>query len=205
MSNKSMNLFLQTALSSTFVALFDGSNCIDKEYTYLDFKSDNKYVADISNLLTRNLLKPVDISRIYVLGGPGYFTGIRAGLVIAKAFLDSLFMSVGMINSFDYLRTCITYQGDCSIVIASSRKEGYLAQFAGKNKVSEKLIPLVQLTNLLDQGKVFSETSFIQEIYQVEPISALPILAQEFRIVSRSEDIIPHYFRSETDLFQATP
>jgi tRNA threonylcarbamoyl adenosine modification protein YeaZ len=201
MNQMKEQIFLQTALSSTFVALMRGQ-CVDHIPTYLDFKSDNIYVSDIGSILTRNLLKPADLQRIYVLTGPGYFTGIRAGLVIAKALQDSLHIEVGLIDSFDYLRACLPGDEDLAILIAASRKEGYLACFEGSKKVSEELISLTQLEAIQRSTKVYTETAFIQEIYAVSHVIAAPILPQKVCIVLKSEDILPHYIRSEADLFR---
>jgi tRNA threonylcarbamoyl adenosine modification protein YeaZ len=197
-------IFLQTALSHTFVALYANNTCIDQVQTCLDFKSDNIYVADMGTLLSRNLLKPPDLKRISVLTGPGYFTGIRAGLVIAKALCDSLALEVGLVDSFDYLRAGMPLSGNCAIVIAASRKEGYLAYFKGQKKVSEEMIALTRIEEIQKKEKVYSETPFIQEIYAVEPITAKPILPTEVTVVSRSEEICPHYIRGEADLFKAS-
>jgi tRNA A37 threonylcarbamoyladenosine modification protein TsaB len=198
------SIFFQTALSGTFVALLSGLECIDHVNTYLDFKSDNVYVWDAGNLMARNLIKPSHLSRVYVLVGPGYFTGIRSGLVIAKALLDSLSLEVGLIDSFEYLRACLMHEGDCAIVVAASRKEGYIAYFSGREKVREEMISLTQIESIQKETKLFSETTFIQEIYSVEPITAIPVIPPNYKLVRKSCDIVPHYVRSESDLFRTS-
>lgn len=201
MPDQGIDIFLQTALSHTFVALYQGLEVIDVIPTYLDFKSDNIYVADMESLLSRHLFKPNHLRRIYVLTGPGYFTGIRAGLIIAKAFCDSLPVEIGLINSFDYLRACILEEVNVSIVIAASRKEGYLARFHHQQKVSEELIPLSTLEMLHGKEKLFSETPFLQTSFSVHPILSQPVLPAVVSIVSESNQVIPHYLRGESDLF----
>lgn len=202
MPERSIQIFLQTALSHTFVALLKGSESVDLIKTYLDFKSDNTYVADMETLLARNLFKPGQLDRIYVLTGPGYFTGIRAGLVIAKAFCDSLRINVGLMDSFDYLRACIPEEKDVSIVIAASRKEGYLARFQNRQKVSEELIALSMLESLPGKEAIFSETPFIQTTFAAIPIHPKPVLCKTIHLVTESAQMIPHYIRGEADLFQ---
>lgn len=196
------SLFLQTALSRTFAALFHEQTCVDQIDTYLDFKSDNTYVADISTLLNRNLLKPSDLKRFYLLAGPGYFTGIRAGIVIAKGFCDVGALKVGLLSSFDYLRACIPGSQDLAVVIATSRKEGYIAYFEGTHKTTEALIPLSELESLGKKWDLFSETPFIQDLYGVKPIDPLPLLPGAVQWTNTSEGILPHYLRGELDLFR---
>lgn len=198
-------IFFQTALSGTFVSIFKGRECLDQVHTYLDFKSDNVYVLDARNLLDRNIIKPLDLRKVFVLVGPGYFTGIRAGLVIAKALHDSLSLGVGLIDSFVYLRACLPIPGNCSIVIAASHKEGYIANFEGQKKVSEEMIPLSKIESIQKERTLYSETPFIQETYCVNPIIAKPLLPPNYKLVNRSEDIVPHYIRSEANLFTVTP
>ena len=205
MKAKSYTLFLQTALSRTFIALLAENSCIDILQTYLDFKSDNTYVFNTQQLLQKNNLKPSDINTIFVLKGPGYFTGIRAGLVIAKAFCDTLQMAIGILSSFTYLRSCISTMEDCAILIAASRKEGYIAYFKGEQNVKEEIIHLKQIDAIKENWHIYSETPFLVETYGFTEIKPQAIISNDYKLVRNTKDIQPHYMRSVTDLFQTMP
>jgi len=205
MKDKLTSLFLQTALSHTFIALLSNNTCIDIKRTHLDFKSDNTYVFDTGELLKRNNKKPGDIGTLYVLEGPGYFTGIRAGLVIAKAFCDTIHLPIGLLSSFAYLRACISSREDCAILIASSRKEGYIAYFQGTQSVKEEIIQLEQVETIKERWKIYSETPFLVESYGVEEIELKANLPGPIKIVRETFHITPNYRRSITDLFASKP
>lgn len=78
------SLFLDTAASYIVISLFEDLNKIDE---YIDENSKNlskDFLPLVDNLLKKNNLKIQDINKIFVVVGPGSFTGIRVGVTAAK-------------------------------------------------------------------------------------------------------------------------
>lgn len=98
-----ISLFISTATDRIIVAIIKENEVI---YNYNDVNS-NKLSEIIMPIIdeafhTTNL-KPNDIDRIYVVNGPGSFTGIRVGVTIAKVMAWGLKRPIIPISSLELL------------------------------------------------------------------------------------------------------
>ena len=87
-----ISLFLDTSSKKLVVYLVR-----DKDILYfkeLETTNDHsKYLVPfIDEALKQNNLSPKDINKIYVVNGPGSFTGTRIGVTVGKVFAYSIGM-----------------------------------------------------------------------------------------------------------------
>lgn len=197
-----VSIFIETTLSKTFISLFTNNIIIETMYTELDFKSDNTYVFDLSIMLNKHLLNVNLIDEIIVVNGPGYFTGIRSGVIIAKAFFYSLGIKVAIIDSFTFLRNCIEIESDCGILIPASKRECYLCRFNGFKKVEESIISTKDISILKNEISLFAESLDLSTTYSINFIELKPTLNLDYEFVETIDEIKPFYMRSEESLFQ---
>jgi len=94
-----ISLFLDTSSKKLAVYLVK-----DKEILYekeLETINDHsKYLVPfIDEALKQNNLSPKDINKIYVVNGPGSFTGTRIGVTVGKVFAYSIDINVIPVSS----------------------------------------------------------------------------------------------------------
>lgn len=108
-----MCLFLNTASNYLHVALVADNNLKDEVYEKYDRDLSKMALFRVKELLEKNGLEPNDIDKIYVVRGPGSFTGLRVGVTIAKTYawgcdkelysLSNLFVMACSLKGYDYV------------------------------------------------------------------------------------------------------
>ncbi|MBR3199365.1 MAG: tRNA (adenosine(37)-N6)-threonylcarbamoyltransferase complex dimerization subunit type 1 TsaB [Bacilli bacterium] len=115
-------LFINSATANLVVAII-----IDGKITYLYDYNDGsetsyKIMPVIENAFKKSNIKPNDIDKIFVVNGPGSFTGIRVGLTVAKIMAYSLSIPVVPISSLEVMAS--GYEEDVISLIDARR--GYV-------------------------------------------------------------------------------
>lgn len=196
----SIDLLIQTVLDETQIALFHDQKCISEVIKKADFKSDNTFVRDIADCLKNAHITDEEIQSVTILTGPGYFTGIRAGIVIAKAWMDVRSIPVRLVSSFDYIRERILTEDHPVILIKASKTEAYAGYYDFQSLTKQVCIridtPLSQEWSWYTPSSSFST---IPGVHYIHPSPHLPMLYNE---VTHSEQILPQYGRSLDELFQ---
>lgn len=197
------HLLLQTVLDETAVALFQDDR-LHRTVTHIaDNQSDNTFVQDIHSILEQSSVDPQKIASITILQGPGYFTGIRAGMVIAKAWADIMNTPVRLISTFDYLMGSLTdFSAKTTFVIRASKLEGYVGFFQDGVLVEEKCLPLKEISFLHSDWVWMTPSTAFQNIPGLHVINPSPYLPTQFHTVTSSENLVPVYGRSLEELFR---
>lgn len=81
-----IDLFIDTSLSYIRIALFKDNYLIDSINKFVDKDLSKLFVYEIRELFFKNNIKFNEVNKIYVVTGPGSFTGIRVGLTFVKVF-----------------------------------------------------------------------------------------------------------------------
>lgn len=100
-----MSLFLDTSNFKLIVGIIDEENNKVVSYYNEEVKGDmsSKALCVVRDLIEKSKLIPDDIDKIYIVNGPGSFTGIRIGVTIAKVFAWSLNKKIIPISSLEVL------------------------------------------------------------------------------------------------------
>ena len=123
-----ISLFLDTSTSRMIVGLFkDNKELILKnEEAHNDLSS--KVLPTIRLILEESKIKLEDIDEIYVVNGPGSFTGVRIGVTIAKTLAVSLNKPIYEVSELQLLATSSNKKYIAPMIDA---RRGYL--YAGFN------------------------------------------------------------------------
>ncbi|MDD3048757.1 MAG: tRNA (adenosine(37)-N6)-threonylcarbamoyltransferase complex dimerization subunit type 1 TsaB [Bacilli bacterium] len=91
-------LFLDTSSDNLSVAIID--NDIIKERTLSATNNYSKHaLVELETIFNEAKIEPIDINKLFVINGPGSFTGVRIGVTIIKTFAWSLNKPVIPISS----------------------------------------------------------------------------------------------------------
>lgn len=98
-----ISLFLDTSSSNMIIGIYE-----DNKELYLDIEKNNndlseKLLPAIKKALESINKKINDIDSIYVVNGPGSFTGIRIGVTVAKTISWSLNKKINIISELELL------------------------------------------------------------------------------------------------------
>lgn len=103
-----INLFIDTCTKYLILALYEDNDVIE----YLQIEADNNLsvllLPKIDELLKKANLKINDVDRIYVVNGPGSFTGIRIGVTTAKTIAYGLKKEICTVSELEVLASVDT-------------------------------------------------------------------------------------------------
>lgn len=147
-------LFLDTASSRVIISVIRNNEIV---FT-VNLKNDNNLSNKLMILIDENFkkynLKPTDINKIFVVNGPGSFTGIRCGVTVAKTLAFLLNIEITAISELETMVSGYDEQV-CPIIDA---RRGYV--FAGiydgvKNLAPDRYISYDEITKGF-KGKIVS-------------------------------------------------
>lgn len=97
-------LFIDTATSNLIISIIKDMEmiyCFNEEVK----ESSSKIMAVVDEAFNKTNIKPTDIDKIFVVNGPGSFTGIRVGLTLAKVMAWSLNIPLIPLSKLELLAT----------------------------------------------------------------------------------------------------
>lgn len=117
-----ISLFIDTSTTNSIVALYKGVNALEiiKEENIRDVSSH--IMPMIDRLFKNNNLKIKQLNKIFVVNGPGSFTGLRIGVTIAKTLAWSLNIPVVPVSSLEVLAST-NFDGDYIIPYIDARRD----------------------------------------------------------------------------------
>lgn len=204
MSPVRLQFLLQTTLRQSIFAVFLNSNYLSSHKMVLDHRSDNTYVYDLRTLIAHAGLDLSLIQEFYLVNGPGFFTGIRSGVIIGKAVYQLLKPKMFLVSSFSYLATHINPKPKhFGILISGSQREGYFQEFTPQGQGEASILPYALAQEKAKLFPVYTDqekNSIEWGLNYLEPQAIFPSESQE---IFDLKDLLPNYVRTEDDLFRS--
>lgn len=153
-----ISLFIDTSSSTTILALY--SDCQEKA----SIKEDN--MRDVSanimvlldKLLDQAQIKLKSINKIFVVNGPGSFTGLRIGVTIAKTLAWSLKIPVVPVSSLEVLAST-TFDSDYIVPYIDARRNYVFGAIYDKKLdtvIVDQYLHINSLLSYLNDNKTYS-------------------------------------------------
>jgi len=123
-------LAFDTATSAVTVALHDGDRLLS-EHTVVDARRHGELLAPgISRVLADAGVSASDLTGIAVGVGPGPFTGLRVGLMTARAMADALAIPVHGVCTLDIVAAEVVCETPFLVATDARRREIYWATYS---------------------------------------------------------------------------
>ncbi|ALD66076.1 tRNA (adenosine(37)-N6)-threonylcarbamoyltransferase complex dimerization subunit type 1 TsaB [Spiroplasma cantharicola] len=186
-----MNLFLDTSNNKLIIILEKNNEIIDSFFLDNQIRISDITINELNNLLKNNRLTIKDIDNLYVIKGPGSYTGVRVGITIVKTLKT-------LNNKFKiYVLSSLAFQASTKKVISILDAKGkniYLGIYdKGKNIIEDQLVPLEYLKDFEQQFLNFRLVEDYKEIDFKECYLQTKIFFQEIKEI---KDIKPLYIKS---------
>jgi tRNA threonylcarbamoyl adenosine modification protein YeaZ len=122
-------LAFDTATPAVTVALHDGER-VRAECTVVDARRHGELLSPgVQRVLADAGVSASDLTKIAVGVGPGPFTGLRVGLVTARAMSDALDIPVVGVCTLDVLAADVVCEGRFLVATDARRREVYWATY----------------------------------------------------------------------------
>ena len=163
-----MSLFIDTSNFKLIVGVINEKD--NKVCSYYNdvLKSDlsEKALVVIKECIDKAKIRPIDIDKIYVVNGPGSFTGVRIGVTIAKTYGWSLNKKVIPVSSLEVLSSCDTNAKYVASLIDARRGYVYAGIYDNSLKVyrKDKYIDLEEFKRIIPKDSIIVSDDDIEGV-----------------------------------------
>lgn len=161
MSELLKSLVIDSATPYLYIALYQGDSEIEAYYKEGHNDHSVKLMSELEGMLKRQNMRVKDLDRIVIGIGPGSYTGLRVGVVIAKMFGWTLDIPVYQVSSLALLASSMD-EGIVIPAVDARRGNAFLGLYEVKDHILHQLKE-EELTNLKDYEEtlVGAKTIFV--------------------------------------------
>ena len=188
------SLFIDTSTNHLILAHFDQNKLIDMIDQVVLKDMSSQLFLFLDELLNRNSVSVQDLEKIYVVVGPGSFTGVRIGVTVAKTMAWGLNIPIVPISSLEVLASTGGDDYVCSFIDA---RRDYV--YAGvydvdlNSVISDSYVSVDNLHKMIDE-QIDGSVSYVSYDSTERFSSVFPKLDLE-RVISKYQDhvgVYPH-------------
>ena len=185
-------LVIDSASKFLYIGLYEDLECLGKYYAEGNNDHSVKLMSEIENIFRKNNVKVKDLDEIIIGIGPGSYTGLRIGVVVAKMFAWNDDIPVRTVSSLAIYASSITTEGLILSEIDARRGNSFLGLY---KKVGKTLV-------LADDEKLINLEEYkesIKESYEVvgsgEPNLEVILNSDITTLVKDIHGLNPNYLR----------
>ncbi len=131
-----ITLFIDSSRKKLSIALALNNKLINLSSVESHFKHSNFLMNEIKKILDKSNLSINNIDNIVVLNGPGSFTGIRVGVVVAKTLAWALNKDIYAVNNLKALK--IGTDNDIVLSVIYDKDDfSYVGKYEGKKEIED--------------------------------------------------------------------
>lgn len=162
-----ISLFLDSSDKKVIVALFNGGKLIDSIIEENDNHLSEKFLPMIERIIAKNQLQIDNIDAIYVINGPGSFTGVRVGVTTAKVMAWGLKKRIIPISELALLATTLTNK-KYIVPYIDARRNAVYAGIYDKNLNSVMADAYISIDNLMKKIDHIEDVEFVSYYNNIE-------------------------------------
>ena len=199
-----LTLSFDTNFNKTYIVLKNDEKIITSEN--LESKDGNYHSAffmpTLQKILKENNILIKDIDAIGVNIGPGSFTGIRAGITIARVLCQQTNTKLIGINSLKILSKINTSNTKTIVILDARKNRVYYAEFENNNTIIEPtLIEKDELINKIDKNAFIITDKSIGEFLSEQEIKTIQYEENDDNIGLYLSEIITEELKNSSDDF----
>ena len=147
-----ISLFIDTSLSSVSISVIKD----DKILSLIEKDIPNMHSIYTTSYLKKALddanINPLEIDNIYIVNGPGSFTGLRIGVTIAKTYGYLIDKNLTPVSTLKAIAISSDYKGIIMSIIKANKSNYYVGIYDKnyQNVIEEKFINLSNLMDLVN-------------------------------------------------------
>ena len=185
-------LVIDSASKFLYVALYSDLECLGKYYAEGNNDHSVKLMSEIERIFESSNVKVKDLDEIIIGIGPGSYTGLRIGVVVAKMFAWNNDIPVRTISSLAMFASSSSFNGLILTEIDARRGNSFLGLY---RKTGNKLI--LEDEESLSNLENYKES--IKENYEVvnkgEPNIEVLLNSDILTLVKDIHGLNPNYLR----------
>lgn len=162
-----ISLFLDSSDKKVIVALLSGGKLIDSIIEENDNHLSEKFLPMIERIIAKNQLQIDNIDAIYVINGPGSFTGVRIGVTTAKVMAWGLKKRIIPISELALLATTLTNK-KYIVPYIDARRNAVYAGIYDKNLNSVMADAYISIDNLMKKIDHIEDVEFVSYYNNIE-------------------------------------
>lgn len=198
-----ISLFLDSSDKKVVVAVLKNEKIIDFVIEDNDNHLSEKFLPLISNIISKNDLKINDVDKIYIVNGPGSFTGIRVGVTTAKVMAWGLKKTIIPISELELLATTKTNKKYIIPYIDARRNAVYAGMYdSNLNNIFEDVyITEEKLINKIKRRAKLDDCEFVS-FYNNFNDTVIPNISIEKIVEKHRNDnginpheVVPNYLK----------
>lgn len=184
-------LVIDSATPHLYISLLDGEKVIEEYFQKGNNDHSVTLMPTIEEMFTKNKISINDINEIIIGVGPGSYTGVRIGVVIAKMFAWTKEIPVKTVSTLALMASSSTKDGKVLAMIDARRNNAFMGEFVLEQGVLSYL-----------NEEVFGDKSLkenvIEECNVVEfgkPNMKVILQSNVLRVVDDIHLLAPNYLR----------
>lgn len=162
-----ISLFLDSSDRKVIVALLSGGKLIDSIIEENDNHLSEKFLPMIERIIAKNQLQIDNIDAIYVINGPGSFTGVRVGVTTAKVMAWGLKKRIIPISELALLATTLTNK-KYIVPYIDARRNAVYAGIYDKNLNSVMADAYISIDDLMKKIDHIEDVEFVSYYNNIE-------------------------------------
>jgi len=192
MGKSLIRLVIDTSSKYLFVALYKDTEYLGKYYQEGFNDHSVKLMIEIETIFNENKMKVMNVDEIIIGIGPGSYTGLRVGVVVAKVFGWNNSIPVKSISSLALLASSSSSNNLIISVIDARRGNAFIGSYKNISNVLTK-IKNDQLDNLEDfKSQIIEEYDIVEN---GEPDLSKILKSNLLENVDDIHSLSPNYLR----------
>ena len=197
-----ISLFIDTSLSSVSISVIKD----DKILSLIKKDIPNMHSIYTTSYLKKALddanINPLEVDNIYIVNGPGSFTGLRIGVTIAKTYGHLIDKNLTPVSTLKAIAISSDYKGVIMSIIKANKSNYYVGIYDKnyQNVIEEKF---TNKSNLMDLVNKYHPYIVTTEDINIDNIQINKINIDILKIINYYQDkekvnyyaLVPNYIK----------
>lgn len=158
-----ISLFIDTSYSQMVISIFKDKECIYHKQEISNNELSVKLLPAIEEAFSSLKMNVKQVGKIFVVNGPGSFTGVRIGVTVAKTLAWALGIGVVPLSELEFLATSDNKKKYIVPLIDARRGAVYGALYDTtlKSYIEDQYIQLDELLKIVGEKKKLDNIAFV--------------------------------------------